>query len=111
MNIGLDLGYWATKAVAGERRISFPSLVGTLDRGRFAFSENGAGIVLVEPARVQVGEDAVRQSRFVHRREDRSWIESEEYYHLALAALTELTTATVVELRVVTGLPELWSWA
>jgi len=45
------------------------------------------------------------QSRFVNRREDRAWIESAEYYHLFLAALTELTTATVADLLVVTGLP------
>lgn len=105
MNIGLDLGYSATKAVSGKKRITFPSVVGTPDRGRFSFSENGAGIILNEPARVQVGEDAVRQSRFINRREDRSWIESDEYYHLALAALTEVTKATVAELRIVTGLP------
>jgi PRTRC genetic system protein D len=45
------------------------------------------------------------QSRFVNRREDRAWIESAKYYHLFLAALTELTTATVADLLVVTGLP------
>ena len=105
MNIGLDLGYSATKAVSTKKKVKFPSVVGTSDKARFSFSEDGAGILLAEPAHVLVGEQAVTQSRFVNRREDRSWIESAEYYHLALAALTELTTATVVELRIVTGLP------
>ena len=105
MNIGLDLGYSATKAVSTKKKVKFPSVVGTSDKVRFSFSEDGAGIILAEPAHVLVGEQAVTQSRFVNRREDRSWIESAEYYHLALAALTELTTATVVELRIVTGLP------
>jgi len=105
MNIGLDVGYSEVKAKAKKRQTRFASCVGTPDKARFSFSEDSAGIVLVEPAHVLVGEQAVTQSRFVNRREDRSWIESDEYYHLALAALTELTKATVAELRIVTGLP------
>ncbi len=106
MNLGLDVGYSDTKAVSADRRVNFPSVVGTPDQGSFGvFSANGTGIILVEPAHVQIGEQAVLQSRFVNRREDRSWIESDEYYHLILAALTELTKATVVDLRIVTGLP------
>jgi plasmid segregation protein ParM len=105
MNIGLDLGYSAIKAVSAKKRVHFPSVVGTPDKARFSFSGNSGGIILTGPANVLVGEQAVTQSRFVNRREDRSWIESDEYYHLALAALTELTKATVAELRIVTGLP------
>lgn len=104
MNIGLDIGYSATKAVSGTRRIAFPSAVGTPERPRFSLGENHA-IILVYPERVQVGEAAVQQSRFLKRREDRRWIESDEWYTLFLAALTELTDATVAELRIVTGLP------
>jgi len=105
MNCGLDLGYSATKAVSAKKKVSFPSVVGTPDKARFSFSEDSAGIILTEPAHVLAGQGAVEQSRFVNRREDRSWIESDEYYLLALAALTELTKATVTELRIVTGLP------
>lgn len=105
MNIGLDIGYSATKAVLAKKRIHFSSVVGTPDKARFSFSEDSADIVLTEPTHVLVGEGAVTQSRFLRRREDRSWIQSDEYYNLALAALTELTKATVVELRIVTGLP------
>lgn len=105
MNIGMDLGYSAVKAVSDNRRVTFPSVVGTPDKARFSFSNDGAGIILTSPAHVLVGQEAVAQSRFLNRREDRSWIKSDEYYHLALAALTELTKATVAELRIVTGLP------
>ena len=104
MNIGMNVGYSATKAVAGERRVTFPSAVGTPDRGRFSLS-NTNEIILEEPAHVQVGDAAIEQSRFLHRREDRRWTESQEWYYLFLAAVSELTTATRVDLQVVTGLP------
>ena len=104
MNAGLNVGYSETKLVAGERRACFPSVVGTPDKARFSL--NGTqGIVLMAPNHALVGAEAVRQSRFLQRREDRRWIESDEWYNLAMAALTELTTATMAELHLVTGLP------
>jgi len=105
MNIGLDIGYSAVKAVSGHRWVTFPSVVGTPDRARFSLDGRGNDIIFTMPDHVLVGWGAVEQSRFVHRREDRAWIESDEYYCLMLAAFTELTTATVADLRVVTGLP------
>jgi plasmid segregation protein ParM len=105
MNIGLDVGYSAVKGIAGtNRRVTFPSAVGTPDKARFSLNGTSA-IVLVEPDHVQVGEAAIAQSRFLHRREDRGWIDSQEWYALFLAALTELTQATRAYLRIVTGLP------
>lgn len=104
MNIGLDVGYSAVKAVSGDRRVTFPSAVGTPDKARFSLN-GGNSIVLVDPDHVQVGEGAISQSRFVRQREDRHWIESAEWYSLFLAALTELTSAKRAELRIVTGLP------
>jgi PRTRC genetic system protein D len=105
MNVGLDLGYSAVKLVADARRKTFPSVVGTPEVGRFSLGGQDQHILLTTPEHVLVGEGATTQSRFVNRREDRGWIESTEYYHLFLAALTELTTATVVDLMLVTGLP------
>jgi plasmid segregation protein ParM len=105
MNVGLDVGYSETKAVSDDgRRVNFPSAVGTPDKARFSL--NGAGeIVLIEPDHVQVGRGAIEQSRFLQRREDRRWIESVEWYDLALAAITGLTSAKRVDLYIVTGLP------
>lgn len=109
MFAGLDVGYNAVKAVGdGGRRAGFPSVVGTPDRARFALSANGgsaAAIVLTAPEHVLVGDEAVQQSRFLARREDRRWVESAEWYTLFLAALSELTTATQAEMALVTGLP------
>jgi plasmid segregation protein ParM len=93
------------KAVAGERRVTFPSAVGTPDKARFSLNGHADSIILVSPDNVQVGEGAISQSRFLHRREDRRWVESSEWHNLFLAALTELTTATGADLRIVTGLP------
>jgi len=104
MNIGMDVGYSAVKAVSGDRRVTFPSAVGTPDRARFSLNSSTA-IVLTHPVNAMVGEEAIAQSRFLNRREDRGWVESDEWYTLALAALTELTNATVAELAIVTGLP------
>lgn len=105
MNTGMDIGYSATKAVGGRGRATFPSVTGTPDKARFSLNGAGGSIILVEPAHVQVGAEAVAQSRFLHRREDRHWVAGDEWYHLFLAALTELTTANQVEMAVVTGLP------
>ncbi len=105
MNAGIDLGYSSVKLVCGQRRKSFPSVVGTPEVARFSLGEQEDLVVLTAPDHVLVGQGAMSQSRFVNRREDRRWIESAEYHHLFLAALTELTAATAADLVLVTGLP------
>ena len=104
MNVGLDVGYSAVKAISGNRRVTFPSVVGTPDEAQFSLSNNQDTIMLEEPANVLIGAGAVLQSRHLKRREDRGWIESDEWYQLFLAAVTELTTVGV-DLVLVTGLP------
>ncbi len=106
MHTGIDIGYNAVKHITSTTRLSFPSAVGTPDRARFSL--NGASehaIVLTQPTHVLVGAEAVNQSRFLNRREDRRWIESDEWLTLFLAAITETSTANCVPLDVVTGLP------
>lgn len=108
MNLGIDVGYSAVKIVAGpQRRTTFPSVVGTPEKGRFALNgSKGNNIVLeTDYGTKQVGEGAVLQSRFQERPEDRAWIDSNAYRYLMLAAFTEMTTATSCDLAVVTGLP------
>lgn len=105
MYTGIDLGYNAVKAITDGRRVSFPSAVGSPDKARFSLNGEGAGIVLTSPTHVLVGESAVNQSRFLNRREDRKWVQGDDYLALFLAAITELTTATSVDVSLVTGLP------
>ena len=82
MNIGLDVGYSAVKAVSGNRRVTFPSVVGTPDKARFSLDGSKA-IILTQPMSAMIGEEAIAQSRFLNRREDRGWVESDEWYALA----------------------------
>jgi len=107
MNTGLDVGYSAVKAIAGDRRVTFPSVVGTPDRARFSLDGEGANDIVLNlsDGTFLVGQGAVEQSRFAPRWEDRDWIKSDEYYRLVLATFTELTSATSCDLVVVTGLP------
>ena len=105
MQIGIDVGYNATKAVSNGRRCAFASAVGTPDKARFSLSGNGNGIILEEPRACAIGDAAVTQSRFVNRNESRDWITSDDWAALFGAALSELTTATHAALSVVTGLP------
>ena len=104
MNIGLDIGYNATKTISGDRRASFPSVVGTPDEARWGLAEADT-IMLEEPTRVLIGQGAIIQSRFQQQRESRDWTETPEWYALFLASLTELTKATRANLNIVTGLP------
>jgi len=106
MHTGVDVGYNATKAVTDRRRVTFPSAVGSPDRASFSLNATeSTGIVMLAPTHTLVGEEAVNQSRFLNRREDRKWIDSDDWLTLFLAALTELTQGTVVDVDVVTGLP------
>lgn len=107
MKTGIDLGYSAVKAVSESKAIYFPSIVGTPDRARFAVNGTVESIILAPDGMEKrlVGEGAILQSRFIGRREDRGWIESDEYRYLIACAFTELTSASRVDLTIVTGLP------
>ena len=105
MNIGLDIGYSVVKAIADGRKISFPSVIGTPEYSLIDLRENDRSISIVYPSNTLVGDEAIMHSRFIQRREDRAWIESDEYYMLFLAALTELEAGTWTSVRIVTGLP------
>jgi plasmid segregation protein ParM len=105
MNIGLDIGYSAVKAVSEGRKVIFPSVIGTPEYSQIDLREVDRSISFVYPSAALVGEEAITHSRFIQRREDRSWIDSDEYYTLFLAALTELEPGTWTSVRLVTGLP------
>ena len=103
-NAGLDIGYNATKAVSKSRRVDFASITGTPDVAGFAF-DGDSGIIFTHPYAVAVGDQALEQSEAIDARIDRGWLGSDKWHALALAALSELTTATSGDVFVVAGLP------
>ena len=102
----IDLGYSDTKIWGNKGGISFPSLVGTPDTARFSLNKNNDIRLSVDelPSRL-IGDGALRQSRFTSRKEDQGWIKTSEYRYLMATAFTEITTASNVNLSVITGLP------
>jgi plasmid segregation protein ParM len=105
MKTGIDLGYNAVKAIGPNGPVYFPSVVGTPDKMRFSL--NGDNSLVLSPAGMgsrMIGENAITQSRFIGRREDRGWINTDEWYYLLCASFTELSKRSV-DLKVVTGLP------
>lgn len=105
MIIATDLGYGYTKVMANDHQAIFPSIVGSYARSRFSLAPDDYIVLTRENDKVLVGQGAVEQSRFQHRLEDRSWIQSDEYMALFHAALTEATRATHCDINLVTGLP------
>lgn len=105
-DVGIDIGYNDTKVKTRRSLARFASIAGTPERSRFGLNGDAQNIRLTVPhdGTWLVGDGAVVQSRFATRREDRDWIESEEYYRLMLAAFTEAAGGSAA-LQVVTGLP------
>lgn len=107
MRIGVDVGYSETKAVYGEKMIIFPSIVGSPDESRFSLNGTGKdnSVIEVDGQSYLVGTEALAQSRFAPRKQDRDWINSQEYKILFLAAMAQITKSSRVDMDIVTGLP------
>lgn len=103
---GNDIGYDGQKVVGPFGQFYLPSAVGTVDKARFSLGNDNTDIILdAGKGQRMVGEAAIRQSRFLSRKEDRGWITSTEYYHMMCAGFSEMSSASRVDLDVVTGLP------
>jgi plasmid segregation protein ParM len=101
--VAADIGYGYTKVRARGIKEIFASVVGTPEVGRFGLDNQSDHILTVNGMRCIVGDLAVEQSRFLTRREDRSWIETDEYMALVHNAL--LLAKAPLPFRMVTGLP------
>ena len=101
-NIGLDIGYSATKLVSSGGSEIFPSIVGTPDISRFSFNKSNNTIIGWDDKSWLVGTSALEQSRMLKRREDRDWITTPEYKTLFYSALAKLPVGSI---NLVTGLP------
>jgi plasmid segregation protein ParM len=104
MYIGIDVGYNAVKIYDGKNKAIFPSVVGTPDKARFSLRGDSSHIVTIpSDGTWMVGAGAVEQSRFTQRREDRGWIDSDEWYRLFIGALSSINASG--DVHIVTGLP------
>jgi plasmid segregation protein ParM len=106
MNIGIDIGYNATKVWSENMSVQFPSTVGTPDVSRFGLrGDREFTITIPGDGTWLFGDQAVQKSRTLQRREDRNWIESGEYYRLLMAAIAHAEFKSGDTINVVTGLP------
>lgn len=100
--VGLDIGYGYSKVRAQNIKEIFASVVGTPEIGRFGIGDFKDRILTVNGMRCIVGDLAVEQSRFLTRREDRSWIQTNEYMALVHNAFL---LSGAMPFRLITGLP------
>lgn len=104
MFVGVDIGFYAVKAIGNGRRVYFPSFATRARRS--LMSLNGSDRILLETqdGDFMMGLEAIRKGTGA-RKETSEWIESPEYLMLFHGALSEITGATQAGATVVTGLP------
>jgi plasmid segregation protein ParM len=104
MDLGLDIGFYATKLAHRGGCNMFPSVVAHYAESMLDLDGKENLVLESDGATYMVGAEAIRK---VHstRKETASWIESPEWYTLFLAALSETSTATSAPVNLVTGLP------
>jgi plasmid segregation protein ParM len=105
VNVGFDGGFYATKAISGERIAHFESFVVRPAESLFSLNGHQTLIVSSQHGRFLCGAEAVKKGVTGARKETAGWIETPEYMSLFLAALSELTEATQATVNLVTGLP------
>lgn len=106
MNVGIDIGFFGTKALTKDKQSCFPSFA--TRPAESLFSLNGHTMVIVNSqrgGRWLVGDEAIKKGIVGARKETAQWIHSPEYLSLLYAALSDLTEATQATVNLVTGLP------
>jgi len=103
--LGIDLGYNATKIVSATGKVTFPSIVGTPEKSAFRIVGSSDFTIKHNNRYYNIGNVAVEHSRWTTRKEDREWINSDEYMVLFHAALSTQFVRGPETVTVVTGLP------
>lgn len=104
MNIGLDIGFFAVKAVGNHKQITFPSFITRPERSHLSVNGHGSIIVQSESGYFMMGDEAIKIGQGA-RQETAQWVGSPEWLSLCYGALSELTEATQFKGRIVIGLP------
>lgn len=104
MIIGLDIGFYAVKAVGNARQITFPSFVTKPQRSRLSLNGHSAISIQSESGHFMMGDEAIKLGQGA-RQETAQWTGSPEWLSLFYGALSELSEATQFRLQLVVGLP------
>lgn len=104
MKVGVDVGFYYTKARSGDRQISIPSFVTKVVHSRLSLNGHDRIEIESESGHFLVGDEALRVGQGA-RQETAQWVGSPEWLTLFYASLSELTTATRFNVDLVIGLP------
>lgn len=105
-NIGLDLGYSAVKLKTALTEATFSSIVGTPEQAQFKLSGVQSQLMFTYNEKTyNVGDDAITHSAFTSRKENRDWLQSDQYMVLLHAALYSAFRRKTADITLVTGLP------
>lgn len=109
MDISIDFGFGYLKALSNSgTRVIFPSIAGELQSSGFDLlaPANGIGITTNDGSWL-FGESAIEQSAMAGRWQDNEWILSSQYKAGVLAAITELSKASRLDVELTIALPYL----
>lgn len=104
MNIGVDIGFYATKAIRGKARVIFPSFIARPVYSKMSLNSHGRIEIESESGQFLLGDEAIRIGQGA-RQETAQWVGSPEWLSLFYGALSELTEATQFKAQIVIGLP------
>lgn len=113
MNIGIDVGFSATKALGdGGKSVLFPSVVGTPQyRHTFSLGQAGGLALRLEDSQAYtpIGDTALLQSQYSSGSRDSAWVLEDEWELLLCGALSSYCNAPYSRINVCTGLP-VYDW-
>lgn len=104
MNVGADIGFHTAKGACGDTETIFPSYVTKFAQSRNAMNGRHAISIKSESGHFLVGDQALRLGQGA-RQESAQWIGSPEWLTLFYSTLSEITTASRFDARIVIGLP------
>ena len=105
MDMGIDSGFYATKAVTAGRTFSFLSVMGKPGDSMIDMNGHANLVVTSTFGTHQVGRSAVRFNPGDGRQEFSDWVQTPEYMQILYTALGGLTEATQFSVNLGYGLP------
>lgn len=106
MKTFIDYGFGFLKAQNEDgRQVIFPSIAGELQQGQFEFLPSQAIGITTTDGSWMFGESAAQQSAFASHVQSNDWVLSPRYKAGILAAISELTRASRVDIELMIGLP------